>query len=422
MRAMLREVRAIGARRRALVVLMALVASFAAMSVVAPALASAHAAGHGAKPAKKAKKEKPCRKKCKLEKLERLEKEQKELSEQVGQKDKEIQQKNKELTESKARGEKEAEERLRSEVEAKEKELQAKEAELKKHEEELPQAEKEKLEREAKETAQKELEEYEATHQAWLPFRHCPVNNGGTSACFWGQSGPESEFTAGKVHVPLVLPITIWGGLEINEETEELTTIGPEDGAPTLTPVAQPGPALNKDVDAELLSPAEKELYYRAHPVRQEQTTVTIELAGPPVEMKISTNNLINENGTALALPTKVKLSNPFFANDCYVGSDEHPIWIYLTTGSSGSFHGSAGSFGTEQGGEILVIEDNRLVENTFEAPGVEGCGGDSSVDEAMDAALGLPSLEPGSNVAVIQGTLAVSSVEAVKREAPGLF
>ena len=38
--------------------------------------------------------------------------------------------------------------------------------------------------------------------------------------------------------------------------------------------------------------------------------TATVELAAPASEVKVSTTNLILEKGTAISLPTKIKLSN----------------------------------------------------------------------------------------------------------------
>ena len=47
--------------------------------------------------------------------------------------------------------------------------------------------------------------------------------------------------------------------------------------------------------------------------------------------------NWLFEEGTALGLPVKIKLSNTLLGSSCYVGSNTEPIQIDLTTGASGA-------------------------------------------------------------------------------------
>ncbi len=268
------------------------------------------------------------------------------------------------------------------------------------------------------------LKEAEEKVEAWEPgipnthFRNCPIRGTSPSPkdeselCFYGASGPGSEFTAGNISVNFTNPIVIQGGyVETPEGT--LETIGPSDGAPTLVPVAQPGPPLSSVVDEEKLSEHERDLLHEDE-AKSEETFVTIELAGPPNSLKVNTTDLIFEEGVAIALPTKVKLTSAsgFLGEECYVGSNENPIPIYLTTATSGQLKGSAGQLEIREEGAYVKLTGARLVENEFAAPGVSVCGApnhpkeDATVDEGLDENLGLPSLTPESNSTIITGVL----------------
>ena len=116
----------------------------------------------------------------------------------------------------------------------------------------------------------------------------------------------------------------------------------------------------------------------------------------------------------------KLKLSNPFFGNNCYVGSNTSPIVVDLTTGKSGELEGKSGSKLTEdRNGFIVTVHTDTLVNNTFASPGVEGCGVEGGADAAINAALGLPSPE-GANMTVLNGTLKLSTAESAKEGEEG--
>lgn len=266
----------------------------------------------------------------------------------------------------------------------------------------------------------------ESTRGEWKPLEHCPVNAPEISeppyseqltACVWARSESSSEFQAGNVTVHLTQPITLQGGFYENEETgQEDILAAPEDGALTLKPVKQPAPSLENDVEPSLLPPAEKARYEKDVAGGKTKTTATIELAGPARAVLLSEGNLLNEEGTALELPVKVKLTNGFFGKTCYVGSNVSPIVIELTTGTSGSLKGLGGNLTDNAEGTIATISNDSLVNNTYAAPGVEGCGKEAgAADAAINAKLGLPSLTPGSNKAVINGILKQSSRNETK-------
>ncbi len=185
-----------------------------------------------------------------------------------------------------------------------------------------------------------------------------------------------------------------------NGELEEIAAVGAE----TIQAVAQAGPSLKSTVDTSKLSESELDRYnYYTKVAKETKTKETIEMAGPVSNLTVNLGNLLNEEGTAFQFPVKVKLSNGFVGNECYVGSDESPIIVDMTTGPSGELKGKAGVFTFNGEGTMLTLWGDTLVDSGFEVPAVHGCGIEGGADEALDSALGLPS---SNNTAVLNGVL----------------
>src|SRR5581483_4734214 len=148
----------------------------------------------------------------------------------------------------------------------------------------------------------------------------------------------------------------------------------------------------------------------------------TTELAKPAGAIGLNEENLLSETGVALSLPVKVHLENPFLGSECYIGSNSSPIVIELTTGATSppppnkSIRGSRGTLESNAEGTILTISKNSLLNNSFAAPGANGCGGIFAflVDPIVDSKLGLPSAA-GHNTAILNGTLKQAGAEAVR-------
>jgi hypothetical protein len=131
-------------------------------------------------------------------------------------------------------------------------------------------------------------------------------------------------------------------------------------------------------------------------------------------------HNLATEKGTAIVLPVRIHLKNPFLGNACYIGSEKEPIELHLTTGASGSLHGKVGTEETleEKGLVSLKITNNTLVDNTFAVPGAEGCGEllifKGFLDGLVDSKLKIPN-KAGENKAVFNGELRAAAASEVK-------
>ncbi len=236
-------------------------------------------------------------------------------------------------------------------------------------------------------------------------FSTCPTANPEVAACVVAQA-ESGEFTVGAKTVPIQHTITLKGGIIVNEETGKETLVAPTDGITlSKTPQTVPGGLIGiEGLGGEV--------------------TATTELAGSASNVGINTENLITESGIALSLPVKLKLGNPILGNHCYGGSNAHPIVLELTTGKTSppgpnkSIKGSAGTITTEEEGNIIVIEKNSLVNNSFAAPGVEGCGLiPFLVDPLVDLAMGVPA-SAGHNTAILDGTLHIAGAEAVREHA----
>jgi hypothetical protein len=272
----------------------------------------------------------------------------------------------------------------------------------------------------AKITVQGEFEKF---------FSACPVGTEGLTACVYGEAGKESFFQAGKATVKFQKPVILRGGLIENEETGALTWVGSRYGD-TISSEAEPAPSLTEGINPELLPEPEKKRY-EEYLAAGKSTTVkaTVELAKPATgNIQINEANLISEAGTAFAFPVMIHLTNKFLGGHCYVGSTQEPIEIQFTTGETSPpppntpIHGALGKITVTGEGNILDLHGTELVNNSYAAPGVQGCGMARTTetgnvwgaDAAIDAGLGLPS-PAGSNTTELIGNLAQAGSNPVQ-------
>jgi hypothetical protein len=231
-------------------------------------------------------------------------------------------------------------------------------------------------------------------------FSDCPTENPEVVLCVVSTT-TSGEFKIGSKTVPISKPVILQGGLTANSPV-----LVPAKDGNTLSKTALPVPG--GIVGIELL------------PTLTE-VTATSEIAGP-VEV-----NVVNANagtGVAAVLPMKVKLDNPVLGASCYVGSNAEPLTPHLTTGTteppSGTapIKGSPGEVVILAHGQLFKIVNSSLVDNAFPAPGVNGCDEPLSlvIDPLVDLQTGLPS-PAGSNVAILNGTLAAASVTAIQAQ-----
>ncbi len=256
----------------------------------------------------------------------------------------------------------------------------------------------------------------------WTKFAQCPTKTTGVAHCLYSVT-TGGEVLLGKKRAPITNKVILQGGYsEENEETgfESFTAASNNE---TLSKAAQSVEGGLLGIVPEAGEPFLVKLleeYFLKNKLLE--LNATLELAKPASEIKLSTFSLLAKFGTALELPVKVHLENPFLGRSCYVGSSTSPIIWNLTTGKTSppegheAIKGKAGFPEVLENGELTEIKENELVENNWKAPEASGCGGIISflLDPIIDAEAGLPSAA-GVSVAKLQNTISTATVESVK-------
>ena len=243
-------------------------------------------------------------------------------------------------------------------------------------------------------------------------FGECPLNNEKVTNCVFSVTDG-GEFKAGSKTVPLVNPVTLQGGFF--GSGQEVTFVAAENGD-TLSKTAQPVPGGLLGITAPKWWPQFLQDWFNGF-INEGFTGVnaTVELAAPASAITLSTENLIEEEGTALGLPVKIKLDNVILGSNCYIGSNSKPVQIDFTTGVSGELDGSVGTLAFNETFTLITISGGQLVNGTFAAPGANGCGGIFSffIDPLVNSILGLPAAS--GNTAILEGVLKSANAKAVK-------
>ncbi len=252
-------------------------------------------------------------------------------------------------------------------------------------------------------------------------YKQCP--NPGTpppgflSLCIVAKS-EGGIFQVGKISAPVTNTQTLQGGILENEETGHETFLPAENGE-SLVRVAQVVPGGIFAIVKEGHYPSYLRQFCRNFPNSREcRVTATAELVGEPT---ISRLNLLFAEGIALGVPLRLHLKNPFLGGKCYVGSASSPIQANYTSGKTNPpppnvpIEGSVGQLEIIDEGQQVIVKHNLVVDNTFSAPGAEGCGGPQAVvvDKEIDTKNGLPS-PAGHNESRLSGTLYNATLEGV--------
>lgn len=257
---------------------------------------------------------------------------------------------------------------------------------------------------------------------AFSIFTQCPSTTSGVFKCLYSVNNG-GKVILGKKNVPIVNPVILQGGVSMPNEEGFSSFFGAKNGI-TLSTAPQPVPGglaglVNCKEIKDFILRAACELTFENGLTG---VNSTLELARPASEIVVSEPRLIGEEGVALKLPVKVHLENPFLGSSCYVGSSSSPIYWNLTTGATEppppntSIHGSSGTFEFKEGGEILTLNGNELVDNAWAAPKASGCGGflvELLINPIINASVGLPSAA-GKNTAILKNQVNVATAFSV--------
>jgi len=255
----------------------------------------------------------------------------------------------------------------------------------------------------------------------FAPFKYCPLSNPSIEACIVAVS-KSGEFHVGKKTTPITNPITLQGGFKVNPSTGAEEFSGAENGE-TLSKTPQTVPGGLFGIEAPKSWPKFAQEWFNKF-INEGFTgvTETTELAAPASDIKLNSANILFETGVGLQLPVKVKLSNVILGNSCYLGSESNPIILNLTSGTTSPpepnkpIKGSAGKLEVLESETLLRLIGGSLVDNSFAAPEVTGCGGALSkyVDPLVDSIFGVPSAA-GTNTTILSGNLEQAAAFAVK-------
>lgn len=253
----------------------------------------------------------------------------------------------------------------------------------------------------------------------WAKFNYCPTTETGVVKCIYSLT-EGGEVVLGSKKVPIVNPVTLQGGL--SAPTSGVRTMFPATNGVTLSKTAQPVPGGLLGIVPPEGSPwIVRRLSSFFFENSLTGVNATLELAKPASEITLNELNLAFQKGTALSLPVKVHLENPFLGKKCYVGSSSSPLIWNLTTGKTSPpegiepLQGFGGKAEVKEEGALLQINGVKLVENNWSAPKANGCGGILSflVDPIINAQIGLPTAA-GHNAAILEATNSLATVTAV--------
>lgn len=257
-------------------------------------------------------------------------------------------------------------------------------------------------------------------------FNDCPMSTSELVFCLYSENTGGS-FTIGKKTVTVEKPVILQGGLDKATSSEELEGffpfVGAEDGN-TLPKIPQTVPGGLLGVTAPSWWPQLlKDLFNETINNGFTGVTATVELAKPASAIKSNIVSLVTGSGTALSMPVKIKLSNPFLGSNCYIGSNSNPITFNFTTGTTSPpapnkpISGVPPTPSFNEAGNLLTLGGAKLVDNSFGAPGANGCGGilfSWAVDPLVNSIVGVPS-PAGTNTAVLEGKIQIAAPSIVK-------
>lgn len=261
-------------------------------------------------------------------------------------------------------------------------------------------------------------------------FSRCPLANPAVDLCLYSRASG-GTLTVGSRSIAVRRPIVLQGGVRVLENAQREIVgdrfLGPARG-PVLAPVPEPiSGGLARALDASLLPGALRARLaanLAAGGARARALTATIELDAPARDVTIDIQNLVERTGVALLLPVEVRLANGFLGPGCHIGSRAHPIALALGTGwtdpppPNRPISGRIAHTSITDEYSLTVIHDSALVNNSFAAPAVHGCGeagaDRAALDRALDAGLGLPA-PAGVNTVILDGSLSDATAAAVR-------
>jgi hypothetical protein len=250
----------------------------------------------------------------------------------------------------------------------------------------------------------------------YAQFNHCPQADPTVTSCLYSEV-TSGSFQLGTSNVPINKKIVLQGG--IGSDPDYNIFFVNAVGADTLskTGLDVPGGLLGimqgSGFTGALLAAFEAAIH------SANGVTATAELVGP---VQINLINFIIASGTALTLPVRIHLENPFLGSSCYIGSSTTPVNLTMTTGTTAPpgpntpITGNPGTTVFSPDGNLTTVTGFKLVNNSFSVPAASGCGYwpfVSLITAAVNLKEALPS-PAGKNSAVFNGMQKLGAKSAV--------
>jgi hypothetical protein len=243
-------------------------------------------------------------------------------------------------------------------------------------------------------------------------FAQCPYTNSEVRKCIYSLT-TSGEVVLGNKKVPIEKPVTLQGGAGPVDEVTEMSKFYAATNGITLSKTPQNVPGGLLGIVPEASSPALVKALIKFF-LENSLTGVnsTLELAKPATDIKISEFRIAAEESVGLIMPVKVHLENPFLGKNCYVGSSTSPITWNLTSAETSPpapnkpIHGFGGEGEFLEEAKIVVLKNNKIVDNAWSAPAASGCGGILSflVTPIINSQLGTTTA--GHNTAILTGNV----------------
>jgi hypothetical protein len=258
---------------------------------------------------------------------------------------------------------------------------------------------------------------------AFAVFSGCPLNDPLVFKCVVVTT-TSGELRLGDMVVPITKTFeSLRGGYgESSRSTGHIASFfPPEEGVP-MQPMPLPIPGgLTGVLEASLLPSSLRATFNGFVKAGLGGLTATVEVAGPASAIRFSEFNAGAEEGLALEESVKIKLTNPFLGEDCYIGSASDPIVLQATTGETSPLppgkpiKGQSGTAQVLEEAYIARLVGNVDVASSFVVPAASGCGGSLAplIDRAIDARIGLPS-PAGRNAVILYNIAEIATPVAV--------
>lgn len=245
---------------------------------------------------------------------------------------------------------------------------------------------------------------------AWAPFDRCPVDAAPMLAAD-GQTTVASCNAADSPSGSIKLGNTTTTTGDVNLQFGLLvpasgspTMVSPSGGAAVSDPVAIPGGLLGLMCPSNV--PVISQICDGITNSTLNKVTATVQPAGDPSGFSLSAGTSVGQ--PILTMPVKIKLSNPFLASTCTIGTNDNPILLRPQNESQPTvsfIRFDADGTADPAGPMGATVLKSTMRDDTFAVPKATNCGLAGLIDAAVNLKEGLPSLSGDNHIVLNNAT-----------------